>query len=67
MKPIINLNSELLFDRSRIRNPYLRLILTALGQELAVGSPWVAISKKVAARDAILLRLIDEPIAHASV
>jgi hypothetical protein len=40
MKPIINLESELLFDRSRIVSPYVRLLLAAAGgggQRLAVG------------------------------
>jgi hypothetical protein len=48
MHAIIDLNTELLVDRSRIGNPYLRLLLTAIGQELAKGSPWVAVNKKIA-------------------
>jgi hypothetical protein len=47
MTAIIDLCSELLVDRSRIRDPYLRLLLTAIGQELVKGSPWVAVNKKV--------------------
>jgi len=48
MHAIIDLSSELLVDRSRIGNPYLRLLLTAIGEELATGSPWVAVNKKIA-------------------
>jgi hypothetical protein len=39
----------LLFDRSRIVSPYVRLLLTAVGQELARGSPWVSVNKRVLA------------------
>ena len=46
MTTIIDLCSELLVDRSRVRDPHLRLLLTAIGQELARGSPWVAVSKQ---------------------
>jgi hypothetical protein len=47
---IIDLSSELLIDRSGIRDPYLRLLLTAIGQELARGSPWVAVNKVIASQ-----------------
>lgn len=50
MNAIISLTSELLVDRSRIRDPHLRLLLTAIGEELAKGSPWVAVNKEVASR-----------------
>ena len=43
MKSIIDLGSELLFDRSRVASPYVRLLVTAIGQELARGSPWVSV------------------------
>ena len=46
---IIDLGSDLLFDRSRIATPYLRLLVTAIGQELARGSPWVSVNKRVLA------------------
>lgn len=46
MKSIIDLGSELLFDRSRVASPYVRLLVTAIGQELARGSPWVSVSKR---------------------
>jgi hypothetical protein len=47
---IIDLSSELLIDRSGIRDPYLRLLLTAIGQELVRGSPWVAVNKVIASQ-----------------
>ena len=47
MKPIIDLGSELLFDRSRVSSPYVRLLVTAIGQELVRGSPWVSVNKRV--------------------
>ena len=46
MKSIIDLGSELLFDRSRVASPYVRLLVTAIGQELARGSPWVSVNKR---------------------
>jgi hypothetical protein len=46
MNTIIDLGSEILIDRSRVRNGYLRLLLTALGQQLAKGSPWVAVGRR---------------------
>jgi hypothetical protein len=45
MKSIIDLGSELLFDRSRVAFPYLRLLVSALGRELAPCSPWVSVHK----------------------
>jgi len=50
MKAIIDLSSELLVDRSRIQDPYLQLLLTATGKELANGSAWVVVDKKIASR-----------------
>ena len=50
MDTIIELNSEVLIDRSRVGSPYLRLLLTAIGEELVKGSPWVAIEKETASR-----------------
>ena len=49
MSTVIDLGAELLVDQSTIRNPYLRLLTTAVGQQLAPGSPWVAVNKRVAA------------------
>ena len=49
MKSIIDLGSELLFDRSRLASPYVCLLVTALGQELAPRSPWVSVNKRVLA------------------
>ena len=45
---IVDLGSELLIDVGRIRDPHLRLLLKALGQELAEGSAWVAVNKELA-------------------
>jgi hypothetical protein len=58
MATVIDLSSEVLVDRSQVRNPYLRLLLTALGQEVARGSPWIAVDKVVAASYEPLLPLI---------
>ena len=49
MKSIIDFGSELLFDRSRVASPDLRLLVTAIGQQLAKGSPWVSVNKRVLA------------------
>ena len=49
MKSIIDFGSELLFDRSRVASPYVRLLVTAIGQELARGSPWVSVNNRVLA------------------
>ena len=49
MKSIIDLGSELLFDRSRVASPDVRLLVTAIGHELARGSPWVSVNKRVLA------------------
>ena len=58
MKSIIDLGSELLFDRSRVASPYVRLLVTAIGQELAQGSPWVSVNKRVLASYEIGIELI---------
>jgi hypothetical protein len=50
MKAVIDLGSELLLDLSELSDPYVRLLAAALGQTLAVGSPWVALDKQSAAR-----------------
>ena len=49
MKPIIDLGSELLFDRSRIVSRYVRLLVAAIGEEVARGSRWVSVNKRVLA------------------
>ena len=59
MNRIIDLKSEVLIDRSRVRNPYVQLLLAALGQELAKGSAWVAVNKKVASQYEPFAQLID--------
>ena len=58
MKPVIDFGAELLFDRSRIASPYLRLLIAAIGQELVRGSPWVSVNKKVMAVYAVSPELI---------
>ena len=49
MKSIIDLGSELLFDRSRVASPYLQLLVAAIGQELVRGSPWMSVNKRALA------------------
>jgi hypothetical protein len=61
MSMIIVLSSELLIDRSRIRDPHLRLLVAAIGCEVASGSPWVAVDKKVALQYSLRAQLIDPP------
>jgi hypothetical protein len=53
MHAIIDLSSELLIDRSRVADPYLRLFLTAVGEQLAKGSPWIAVDKEIASRHGV--------------
>jgi hypothetical protein len=45
---IIDLSSEILVDLSKVHEPHLRLLLKAIGQELAAGSAWVAVGKELA-------------------
>ena len=45
---IIDLSSELLVDLSRVRDPHLRLLLKAIGRELAAGSAWISVGKEIA-------------------
>jgi hypothetical protein len=66
MNTIIDLSSEMLVDRSQVRDPYLRLLLTAVGQELARGSPWVAIDKRTLSWYEPLLPLRGQQIQHAA-
>ena len=58
MTTIIDLSSEVLIDRSYVREPYVRLLLSALGQEVAKGSPWIALDKTIASAYEPLLPLI---------
>ena len=64
MKAIIDLDSELIVDQSRVGDPYLRLLLAAIGQKLATGSPWVAVNKKVAAAYELRLPLVENQRRH---
>jgi hypothetical protein len=45
MNTILDIGSELLIDRSSIRDPYLRLIADAMGRAIANGSAWVTVQK----------------------
>ena len=45
---ILDLSSEILVDLSRVRDPHLRLLLKAIGQELAAGSAWISVGKEIA-------------------
>ena len=58
MTTIIDLSSELLIDRSQVRDPYVRLLLAALGQQVAKGSPWIVLDKRVASAYEPLLPFI---------
>jgi hypothetical protein len=58
MSAIIDLKSELLIDRSRITNPYLHLLVAALGKELVKESAWVSINKKVASQYELLSQFL---------
>jgi hypothetical protein len=66
MNTIIDLSSELLIDRSRIRDPYLRLLLTAIGVELAEGSAWIVLDKKVASEYGIVGQFMRPPLRSAA-
>jgi hypothetical protein len=66
MCAIIDLNSEVLVDRSQIRDAYLRFMLTAIGTELVRGSPWVAVDKVVAARHELLEWLMPAEVGGAA-
>ena len=45
---IIDLSSEILVDLSKVRDPHLRLLLKAIGEELAAGSAWISVDKDIA-------------------
>ena len=66
MNAIIDLSSELLVDRSRIPNPYLRLFLTVIGQELAEGSPWIAVDKKLSSQLGFLGLFIEPHVVFSA-
>jgi hypothetical protein len=56
MDAVIDLGSEVLVDRSKVRTPQVRLLLKAIGQPLARGSAWVAVSKGLAEFYSLLKR-----------
>ena len=49
MNAIIFLESELLIDRTQVRDPHVRFLLKAVGHELAEGSAWIIVDQAVAA------------------
>jgi hypothetical protein len=46
MNTIIDTGSELLIDRSTLDDPFLRLIVAALGRSFVKDSPWVTVNKQ---------------------
>ena len=58
MTTIIGLSSEILIDRSQVREPYVRLLLSAIGQQLVKGSPWIVLDKRIASAYEPLLPFI---------
>jgi hypothetical protein len=48
MDAFIELDDELLVDRSRVTTPQMRLLLAAVGRPLVTGSPWVVVDKRIA-------------------
>lgn len=48
MNTTIDLQSEILVDRSRVRDPHVRLLLKAFGRELVTGSAWAVVNKEIA-------------------
>ena len=67
MTTIIDLSSEILVDRSQVREPYVRLLLSALGQQLVKGSPWIVLDKTVAlAYEPLLPFIAGKPLQIAA-
>ena len=58
MNAIIDLGSELLIDRSQIRDGQLRLLLAAVGKPLVSGAAWLVVDKRVAAIYPFLRRIL---------
>jgi hypothetical protein len=48
MNAIIDLGSELLVDRSQIRDGQLRLLLAAIGKPIVSGAAWLVVNKRLA-------------------
>jgi hypothetical protein len=57
MNAIIELESELLIDRSQIRDPLFRLLLAAVGRPIVSGAAWFVVDKKVATAYPFLLKI----------
>jgi hypothetical protein len=47
---IIDLGTDVVIDRSKIRDPYTNLMVAAIGEALVQGPPWVAVDKRLASR-----------------
>ena len=60
MQSVIDLGSEVLVDRSKVRLPQLRLLLEAIGKPILKGSAWVAIDKQIAEAYRLLKRARPE-------
>lgn len=60
MQAVIDLGTELLVDRSLITSPQLRFLLTALGEQLARNSPWVAVDKFTAIANQLPLKMLSQ-------
>lgn len=46
MNSLIDLGTELLVDMTKVGSAHLRLILSAVAEPLAKGSPWVVLNKR---------------------
>ena len=67
MTTIIDLGSEVLIDRSSVREPYVRLLLSALGQQLLKGSSWIVLDKRIAsAYEALFPFITAQPLQLAA-
>ena len=58
MTAIIDMQTVLLVDRSKVGDPRLRLLLKALGRELAKGSAWIAVNKEIATYHGLARRFV---------
>ena len=66
MNAIIDLQSEFLVDRSKFRDPHLRLLLKAIGRELSKGSAWIVINKQIAAYHGLARWFIQQQGSNAA-
>ena len=67
MTTIIDLSSEVLIDRSQVRESYVRLLVAALDRQLVKGSPWIVLDKSVAsAYEPLLPFIAGQPLQLAA-